>query len=73
MILRVRSYESEVFIAFTHPVESLITGPQGQIVRQETSAAARWIVTEVDLAEVDAARAAASAHLRDRRRELYER
>jgi omega-amidase len=73
MIVRIRSYESEVFICFTHPSEALITSPKGEILVQETSESRSWTVTELNLDDVDEARAALLAHLRDRRPDMYER
>jgi len=70
-MMRTRAYESEVMIAFTHPGQALITGPGGYILRNETSPDVPFVVTEVDLSEVDRARAGASAHLRDRRPDVY--
>lgn len=70
-MMQTRSYESEVFIAFTHPRQSLITGPTGDIVCNDTDEACRFAVTEIDLDVVDEVRAGRSAHLRDRRPDLY--
>jgi predicted amidohydrolase len=70
-MMQTRSYESEVFIAFTHPMQSLLTDPTGKIVCNDTGENAQYSVTEIDLSEVDAARAGSSAHLRDRRPDLY--
>ena len=70
-MMQTRSYESEVFIAFTHPEQALITGPRGQVVSNETSGDVTHAVCEVDLAEADEVRAAPMAHLRDRRPEVY--
>ena len=71
-MMQTRSYESEVYIAFTHPGQALITDPKGGIVVNEEGEEARLVVTEVDLALVDEVRAGRSAHLRDRRPDLYE-
>jgi predicted amidohydrolase len=70
-MMQTRSYESEVFIAFTHPRQALVTDPAGQILRNETDDHVPFVVTTLDLAEADRVRAGASAHLRDRRPELY--
>lgn len=70
-MMRTRSFESELVIAFTHPRQSLVTGPRGEVLRDEREPERGVAVTEVDLAAVDAARASPSAHLRDRRPELY--
>jgi predicted amidohydrolase len=70
-MMQTRSYESEVFIAFTHPGQSLVTGPKGEIVTDETSPELTFAITEIDLEQVDRVRDAPSAHLKDRRPELY--
>ncbi len=70
-MMQTRSYESEVFIAFTHPAQALVTGPKGEIVLNEVSENVSFAITEIDLAEVDVARAGPSAHLRDRRPDVY--
>jgi predicted amidohydrolase len=70
-MMRTRSYESEVFIAFTHPAQSLVTGPGGDIVCDNRSVQDAVTVVQVDLAEVDDVRRGASAHLRDRRPDVY--
>lgn len=72
-MMQTRSFESELFIAFTHPLQSLLTGPAGQVICDDTNQDAAFIVTEIDLSEADTARADDSAHLRDRRPELYAR
>lgn len=72
-MMQTRSYESEVFIAFTHPGQALVTGPRGEVVCNEEREDVRFVVTEVDLSEVDGVRTGPSAHLRDRRADLYER
>jgi predicted amidohydrolase len=70
-MMQTRSYESEILIAFTHPAQSLITGPSGDIVCNDTNSERRFSVTALDLSRVDQVRAGDSAHLRDRRPELY--
>ncbi len=60
-----------MFIAFTHPAQSLITDPEGEIVLNETSDATRFAVCEIDLADVDKRRNHEYAHLKDRRPEIY--
>lgn len=70
-MMQTRSYESEVFITFTHPLQSLITDPTGNIVCNDTDGDEDFSVTEIDLSKVDEVRASDSAHLRDRRPELY--
>lgn len=70
-LMRTRSYESEVFIAFTHPQQALLTGPKGEVVANESSESVTYVVNEIDLSEADRVRAGESAHLRDRRPDLY--
>ena len=70
-MMQTRSFESEVFIAFTHPAQSLLTGPEGEIVCNETPPADDYSITEIDLSQVDAVRARPAAHLKDRRSDLY--
>ena len=69
-MMQTRSYESEVFIAFTHPAQSLVTDPTGEIVLDETSDAVNFAIVDIDLAQVVEVRAGPSAHLRDRRPDL---
>jgi len=71
-MMQTRSYESDVFIAFTHPAQSLVTDPTGEIVLDETSDAVDFAIVDIDLTEVDEVRAGPSAHLRDRRPDLYQ-
>jgi predicted amidohydrolase len=70
-MMQTRSYESEVFIAFTHPRQSLITGPRGEVVINVRSPGSGVSITKLDLAEVAEVRSGESAHLRDRRPDLY--
>jgi predicted amidohydrolase len=70
-MMRTRSFESEVFIAFTHPVQSLVTGPKGEIILNERAEEATFAVSEVNLARVDERRARENSHLKHRRTDLY--
>ncbi|MHC4561368.1 MAG: carbon-nitrogen hydrolase family protein [Planctomycetota bacterium] len=70
-MMQTRSFESEVFIAFTHPEQSLLTAPEGTIVCNDTGQDADYSVTEIDLSAVDAVRAGNASHLKDRRTDLY--
>jgi predicted amidohydrolase len=72
-MMQTRSYESEVFIAFTHPRQALLTAPTGQVICNETRDDVPFVVSTVDLAEADGVRAGSSAHLRDRRPDVYAR
>ena len=71
-MMQTRSYESEVYIAFTHPGQSLLTGPAGDVVCNETSSESEFTICEADLAEVEKIRSSSTSHLKDRRVELYE-
>jgi len=72
-MMRTRSYESAIAIAFTHPRLSLLTGPAGNVISQDSDASTRCSIHEIDLDEVDRIRAGPTAHLKDRRPELYAR
>jgi predicted amidohydrolase len=72
-MMQTRSFESEVFIAFTHPAQSLVTGPTGDIVLDESSDGASFSIVEIDLATVDAVRGnTVKSHLSHRRPDLYQ-
>ena len=70
-LMRTRSFENEVLIAFTHPLQSLITAPRGRIVEDHMSPNRNWAMTEVDLAEVDDKRASEKSFLATRRPNVY--
>lgn len=70
-MMQTRSYESEIFISFTHPEQSLVTGPEGEIINNEKSADVNFTITEIDLAKSDCAREKGLAHLKDRRPDIY--
>ena len=70
-MMQTRSYESEIFIAFTHPLQSLLTDPTGEITCNDAHGNASFSLAEIDLSQVDEVRARDSAHLKDRRPELY--
>jgi predicted amidohydrolase len=70
-MMRTRSYESEVVIAFAHPGQSLVTGADGEVLCNNTTDFERYTLCEVDLSQVERIRGGPSAHLRDRRPNLY--
>jgi len=70
-MMRTRAYENEIFIAFTHPKESLITGPAGEVVVDDRRRNCRFAVTAIDLAAVDKVHAGRHSHLKDRRTDIY--
>lgn len=63
--MRTRSYENELYICFTHPNLSLITGPKGEIVAKLQSSVEDVLVEDLDLSQVT------SNMIKDRRPELY--
>ncbi len=71
-IVRCRSYESEIAIAFTHPQQSLVTAPNGDILCDDNGAETRYSITDIDLSQVDALRhSPGGSHLTTRRPDLY--
>ena len=71
-MMRTRSFESEVFIAFTHPRQSLITGPKGDVLCDDRRKTPRFSMNTVDLTKVDQwRRKRHPSHLRDRQVHVY--
>jgi len=70
-MMQTRSYESEVFIVFAHPSQSLVTGPRGETLIDCVDEDEEICRCELDLSLVDRVRSGASSHLKDRRPELY--
>ena len=67
-MMRTRAYENGIFIVFTHPGQSLITGPNGAVVCDNKDKTQTYTVTEIDLSE---ALADKSGHIIDRRTDVY--
>ncbi len=67
-MMRTRAYENGIFIIFTHPGQSLITGPDGAVVCNNKDKTQTYTVTEIDLS---AALANKSGHIVDRRTDVY--
>ena len=67
-MMRTRSYENGIFIVFTHPGQSLITGPNGAIVCNDRNENCKYSVTQIDLSK---APANTGGHIVDRRPDLY--
>ncbi|MHC4566363.1 MAG: hypothetical protein ACYTE3_11445, partial [Planctomycetota bacterium] len=67
-MMRTRAYENGIFIVFTHPGQSLITGPNGAVVCNDRSKNRRYTVTEIDLSR---APANTGGHIADRRPDIY--
>jgi len=70
-MMQTRSFESECFIIFTHPAQSLITGPGGRIITNEEDKKVSVAVTRINLSLVERARKNPCSHLKNRRPELY--
>jgi len=71
-MMQTRSYESEVFIAFTHPRQSLVTDPNGNIIVNNEDEKDSITISEIDISLADQVRSGESAHLKDRRVDVYE-
>jgi len=67
-MMRTRSYENGIFIIFTHPGQSLITDPKGDVVVNNRDKTKTYSVTEIDLSK---ALADKSGHIIDRRPDVY--
>jgi predicted amidohydrolase len=67
-MMRTRSYENGIFIIFTHPGQSLITGPKGEVVCNNRDKNQTYTITEIDLSK---ALADKSGHIVDRRPDVY--
>ena len=67
-MMRTRAYENGIFIIFTHPGQSLITGPKGDIVCNNKDKNQSYTITEIDLSK---ALADKSGHIIDRRTDVY--
>lgn len=65
-MMRTRSFENQCFIAFTHPGQSLVTGPGGNVLVNDNSDRPGVTVSSIEL---DAA--TDGNHLEDRRPDLY--
>jgi hypothetical protein len=64
--------ELQIIIAFTHSRLSLVTGPTRMIYRNDEEDFHDYSVVDVDLSDVDKARARRGDHLSNRRSEVYE-
>jgi N-carbamoylputrescine amidase len=66
MIMQMRAWENQCYIAFTHPNQSLMVDPGGEVITQEDGAEPAVAMTDIDLTE-----AKDDNHIQDRRPELY--
>ena len=67
-MMRTRSYENGIYIIFTHPGQSLITGPKGNVVCNYQDKEGTYVVTEIDLSK---APANTGGHIANRRPDVY--
>ena len=67
-MMRTRSYENGIFVAFTHPGQSLITDPRGRIACNNEDKEKTYTVTEIDLSKAPANK---GGHIADRQPEVY--
>ncbi|MBN2269179.1 MAG: carbon-nitrogen hydrolase family protein [Sedimentisphaerales bacterium] len=67
-MMRTRSYENGIFIAFTHPGQALITDPKGQVVCNNEDNSNAFTVTQIDLSRAPANK---GGHIPDRRTDVY--
>ena len=70
-MMRTRSYESEIFIIFTHPRQSLITDSTGKVICDNQRDEETFTITQIDVASVEDTRAKCMSHLNDRRCDVY--
>lgn len=71
-LMRTRSFESEVFITFTHPEQALVTGPKGDVLKNAQGDHRKAILTELNLEEVVEVRDGGLAMLKQRRPSVYQ-
>ncbi|MDH4241842.1 MAG: carbon-nitrogen hydrolase family protein [Phycisphaerae bacterium] len=67
-MMRTRSYENGIYIVFTHPGQSLITNPRGDVVCNNEDKNKTYTVTEIDLSKAPANK---GGHIVDRRTDVY--
>jgi omega-amidase len=67
-MMRTRSYENGIYIGFTHPGQSLITDPKGDVVCNNEDKRTTYTVTEIDLSKAPANK---GGHIVDRRPDVY--
>lgn len=71
MLMRTRSFESEIPIVFAHPGQSLFTDAAGDILLNDTFAEPAFSVCEVNLSAVERLRADPESFLRTRQPKAY--
>jgi predicted amidohydrolase len=72
IMMRIRSYESEAFICFCHPLKSLITGPTGEVEAVLTSSRDHYLIHDIDLHVAEKIRKGKESRLRNRVPQVYD-
>ncbi len=67
-MMRTRSYENGIYIAFTHPGQALVTDPRGAVVCNNEDQNKSYTATEIDLSKAPANK---GGHIVDRRTDVY--
>jgi hypothetical protein len=67
-MMRTRSFENGIYIAFTHPMQSLITGPTGEVITNNGNVNSDFTITEIDIEHADIN---LNRHIADRRLDIY--
>ncbi|QDT98217.1 carbon-nitrogen hydrolase family protein [Gimesia aquarii] len=70
-MMRTRSYENQCFIAFTHPKQSLVTGPRGQVLANQDDKNDKDDAPQILICDINLSQAKENNHLQDRRPEIY--
>ena len=70
-MMRTRSYENQCFIAFAHPQQSLVTGPNGRVLAKQDAVPSESGEPHVLVCNLDLSLARDDNHLPDRRPEIY--
>ncbi|QDU09408.1 carbon-nitrogen hydrolase family protein [Gimesia aquarii] len=70
-MMRTRSYENQCFIAFTHPRQSLVTGPRGQVLAKQDHKNDKEDAPQILICDINLSQAKENNHLQDRRPEIY--
>ena len=50
-MMRTRAYENGIYICFTHPRQSLITGPGGEVITNNEDTAKTFTITQIDVSK----------------------
>jgi predicted amidohydrolase len=71
-IMRTRSFENEIAIAFCHPKHALLTGPIGKVHFDSEDEDLQYCVVDYDLSGIEERRRDPSSHVKDRRQDVYD-